>query len=705
MKPRVVHGALAALLVATALAAYSHLLAPGRVLYSPHTDLMAQHLATKTVLRDAIHEGHGVPEWRDDQFAGNPAAGNPQAMYLYPFHLLFAFMDPARAVGPTFFFNALLSAAGFFWLGAALGLRREARWFMAAAGLVEYKLVAAIYAGWLSNTMVIAMLPAFLAAAIRLTRVPSARSATALAAAASLCATGGHFQYAYYISIFVTAYVAWRCAATRRSGDHDGAKKLVRPFAVSAALGLGLSAYVLLPLASDAALLSRTTTSYEFFLADHALTTRTLLSLLSPATLDGGAGARSVEFWEDAAYFGIVPLMLAVFGVVRERRNRDVVFFAAAFVLSIALAADTPFQRFLFQYAPLWSLFRAPARLLFVTSVFGIALAGFGLQSLLNLADRGSPGRFALVVGLVLTAVVGAEGAFRARGLLTTAPVDEVWPAPSVREFPDVDRSGRVLVAGRSTMNYGRFAKLALASVNGYDPYNDRRYGRYFELMTRGRAGTDGVRVWADADRVARWDLADALGVAWIVTSEPITKSLPWLAPVAELPDAQNFVFYRGMVRASRYVYRNMNAKPRAFWARRAIGADPDHPAERLVEQADLRQTAIVEGWATPAVDFDGPADRVDIIASRPGSLMLEATCARRRYLVFSEMARPGWRLTVDGAPAEWMRTDVALMGAWIEPGRHRVELEFRQPLWRAGIVLSLLSLCVTVVIAARRHR
>ncbi|MCC6158487.1 MAG: hypothetical protein IT350_10575 [Deltaproteobacteria bacterium] len=707
--PRLGHGLLAALVIATALGAYGQLLTPGRVLYSQHSDLMAQHLATKTILHESIRSGHGIPEWRDDQFAGNTAAGNPQAMGLYPFHSLFLVLDPVHAVGLTFFLNVLASAASFFLLGCALGLGREARWFMAAAGLVWFKLMAAIYAGWLSNTMVIALLPAFFAAVVHMSRSPSIGAAVALAISAALCATGGHFQYFYYAVLFAAGFFVWNLIRPLRSGDRAGLASMVRFLAVALVLGLGLSAYVLLPLALDAPLLSRTTPSYEFFLADHAFTPRSLLSFLTPAALRNAVGARGVEFWEDVGYFGVVPLLLAAFAIIRGRRNPQVVAFALALAMTILLTVDSPLLRFCFDYVPGYALFRSPNRMLFLTSVFGIGLAGIGLQALLEIVESHGLQKTVSAIAIALIIIVGGEGVYRARNLLTTAPIDEVWPAPSANEFPAPGNAReRVLIAGRSTMNYGRLAALGLPSVNGYDPYNYTHIWRYLDLMTRGHVSDVGVRVWGDTRGIVRWDLADALGVGWIVTPEPIGDLPPWLELVSEIPDAPNFVFYKGMERARRYVYRNTNARPRAFWARRAISADPEHPAHHLAEQADLRSTAIVEGWGFSAVNFQGADDVVTVVESRTGVLALETISAQKSFLVMSEIWHPGWRLTVDGAPAELFRTDIALMGAWIDPGHHRMELRFHQPLRQAGIGLSLISAAAifcNFLWRFRRHR
>jgi len=41
--------------------------------------IVAMHLATKGVLYDSLHSGHGLPFWRSDQLSGVPAFTNPES--------------------------------------------------------------------------------------------------------------------------------------------------------------------------------------------------------------------------------------------------------------------------------------------------------------------------------------------------------------------------------------------------------------------------------------------------------------------------------------------------------------------------------------------------------------------------------------------------------------------------------------------------
>ena len=91
------------------IAGYGHLLEPGTVPYSPHSDIVVQHLGTNEVLHRSLESGHGLPLWRDDQLSGSGAMTNPQAMYTYPLNFLFWLMPPAAATGPTLFLYYLFA--------------------------------------------------------------------------------------------------------------------------------------------------------------------------------------------------------------------------------------------------------------------------------------------------------------------------------------------------------------------------------------------------------------------------------------------------------------------------------------------------------------------------------------------------------------------------------------------------------------------
>ena len=211
----------------------------------------------------------------------------------------------------------------------------------------------------------------------------------------------------------------------RESGGTGGALAWL---AAGSLLAAGLSAYLLLPLGAEAGLLSRGAANYDFFLAGHAIEARHLATFLLPEALGNPLGGSYAELWEDVAYFGIFPLIAAAIGVALGHRRTAVRGLAAAFAACVLFAADTPLLRLLFEIVPGFALFRCPSRWLFLASICGIALSGFGVQELLREKSRL---RRAAVAAMMLLMV--AEGLFYARRYLTTAPTPRSSRRPDTR--------------------------------------------------------------------------------------------------------------------------------------------------------------------------------------------------------------------------------------------------------------------------------
>ncbi|MBP2671847.1 MAG: hypothetical protein H6Q85_1913, partial [candidate division NC10 bacterium] len=138
------------LVVLLALVGYGFILQPGQILYSPHSDILAYHIGAKEVLWRSLEAGRGIPFWRADQMSGGPAFTSPNALYTYPLHALFYLLPPLTAVDWTMWIHLVLGAVVFWELGRTLGLGPWPRVLMAVAALFNFKVLMAVYAGWLS---------------------------------------------------------------------------------------------------------------------------------------------------------------------------------------------------------------------------------------------------------------------------------------------------------------------------------------------------------------------------------------------------------------------------------------------------------------------------------------------------------------------------------------------------------------------------
>jgi len=168
-------------------------------------------------------------------------------------------------------------------------------------------------------------------------------------------------------------------------------------------------------------------------------------------------------------------------------------------------------------------------------------------------------------------------------------------------------------------------------------------------------------------------------------------------------------------------LYLNTGAQPRAWFVNRvevvssaeALGAikggkvpggAPFDPAEvALLDVEGL-------GGRPPELPPVGPAAgaQVEFVRYEPQRIELSTRATQPAFLVLSEIDYPGWEAKVDGRPTRIFRTDYTLRGVAVPPGSHRIELGFRPPAVRRGLILAAVGaglLAVGAIIDLIRRR
>jgi hypothetical protein len=136
-----------------------------------------------------------------------------------------------------------------------------------------------------------------------------------------------------------------------------------------------------------------------------------------------------------------------------------------------------------------------------------------------------------------------------------------------------------------------------------------------------------------------------------------------------------------------------------------------DTTEETLVQMAD-RAFEPTREVVLPAREAARPAPRgfrgSAVLALRsPDRLLIGTEANMPAWLVVVEAYAPGWKATVDGAPAPVLRANGLFRAVAVPAGRHQVELRYRPPSLGWGAAGS----CVAVAVAAsaltprRRHR
>ncbi len=142
---------------------------------------------------------------------------------------------------------------------------------------------------------------------------------------------------------------------------------------------------------------------------------------------------------------------------------------------------------------------------------------------------------------------------------------------------------------------------------------------------------------------------------------------------------------------------------PLALLAHRAAAVSgTDQAIVRMrADGFDPAQTAVIEGTppqeqlasleASPATD----GSSVEITSYSDNRVELVARMENHGLLVLSDTYYPGWKAYVDGKETTVYPTDVALRSVFVPAGEHQVKFVFSPGSFKAGVLISGLSLLV----------
>jgi hypothetical protein len=279
-----------------------------------------------------------------------------------------------------------------------------------------------------------------------------------------------------------------------------------------------------------------------------------------------------------------------------------------------------------------------------------------------------------LIIALIvldLFALTGRQHAGDASSAVVFPPApiyDSVTKDNSVYRTSDED-----VLPGNFGYGYG------LEDTNGYSPLRLSAYDRMLK----------------DAPKPLLWRL---LGVKYVFTWR---KELDVPAErIAEQPGKEGDPVY---------AYRLASDNPRFWFAGDAtVEASSEGQQQRVLGGDFNPDRQVVLDRAPAPQPQAGCTGAGDWLARAPEFLSLRVKTDAPCILVLGEVAYPGWRATVDGAPVPILIADAILRGIALPAGEHRVELTFRPLLVTLGLLVSgvtLLAVLVALIWAGRGEK
>ncbi len=673
----------------------------------------------------SVWQGH-MPLWDRYAFAGSPFAGETLPTAFYPLRLIFALvpLNHSGMVSPRFFdeylaFTHLLCAWFMFALLREMERGRLASFIGACAFSLGGIVVRMMWPQYIESAIWLPPVFLFLLRALR------AQSRDRALLEAALCGlslgmsvlTGG---MAFFImqAIFVVTAICWYGAATQARTDRRGLwanwANLLPILAVVSIVAGGFGAIQLLP-AGEYSHFSIRFIDGGPLAADQKIPYHRLVPGIFPQSIvtglfangfDGKLGGE--EFFP--YYIGVFPFFLAVIAIWKCWRNIWVRYLAGLAVLSFVYAwgSFSPLHGVLYAITPYLWLARSSDRFVYLTSFALAVLAAFGLDALLDPANREL---WAPAKRVVKWVAISAAAALVVPAVFVQLNLP-IWTAFSlllilascgwfVRLSAKPAPAGlRVALAVFVLFDLAAFSWTETSTVNGTgaDRLNQMISLRGPAEYIKSRPGLHRVRVGVAPEP----NIGDVYQIEAVFGGGPAM-----LTDYADLGGRDNLLNVRYIIKPASAadpapvyfdgtwkVFENPAAFPRAWVVHQAVVVPSHKAAFSQLDRpgVDLHQVAVVETKAVPGMQPALTADAVDFRSYETDRIAVDVNAAGAGMLVLSEMYYPGWSAKVNGKAATIYRVDGALRGIPLTAGANQVELTYAPNSFRMGAALSFIT-------------
>lgn len=660
-------------------------------------DTYSYYFPQKTFYADELKEGR-IPLWNPLVGHGYPLVAESQTGVFYPLNLLlFRWLDVNSAYNVQQLTHYVLAFLATWLLGRRLGL-----------GAPGAALAALVFVyGWFAPRLCLewailggVYLPLLAWCAESYLQSGRRRYLVVLSLALGLHLLAGHFNLAFIEVLAVAGYVLLRMwmrphsahvAGADASPLQGGDRRLAGAWVVgSLMLGFLLAGIQLAPTWELKQRSQRADVGARHDPGYGHLPPWYLVQVVTPwmwyaPDADADQALQSIDLLtipastnkvEAHLYFGLLPLAMAAIGlVVRWKRGTGT---AAPFRIWLwlglaALLYATGWLLPVTRHLPGFSFFMGPGRYGIVTTLAVGLLAGLTLDHWLA-RRRSRVGRAGLV--LVVLGVTLFDLWTVRIGWNHTADGSPNWYADLVSDPPIDHREEsevrRVLAAYAGVPRmYAPFQNMPTLTGFAMTPvYLGLGPAEYFDpALTMPQPAGD-----PPGDREMETQVAwlQRTGVTHVLSETPL-DSAQW--PVQLVWQGYDPLLHRA-------------------WARR--------------EPLFLYELVGTRGRVELTGDPPGSAEITEYSSSR---IAIEATAPAGGGLVLTDLAYPGWKLKIDGKPAEWQPADGMFRGTEVGSGSSRLTWEYRPAsvFWggviSTGALIALLAWVIGIGVQRRRRR
>lgn len=714
-------------------------------------DIITQIYPWRYLAIDIWKQGQ-VPLWNSYTFSGNPLLANYQSGVLSPLNILFFVLPFVDAWSILVLLQPLLAGLFMYLFARSLRISKEGS-LISSVSFMFCGFITA-WMGYTTLGYAILFLPLSLFCIEKYYGTKRNIFLILLSITLPLSFFSGHFQISLYFLISVSTYLIYKFIVSRDIG-------ITLRLVIFVFFGLLLIMPQVLP---SIELYSQSFRSS--FFQTGGIPLQYLPSFLAPDFF-GNPVTRNTWFGNYAewnAYLGLLPLMLAIYSLLRMKRHQTLFFFIFG-LSSLILAINNPISIFIQNFQiPILST-SAINRIIILFSFSFAVLAGFGLdQLLLDIKNRSKKiilvwlclfGLLFLILWMTIlqklfipldkiiisrqnlilpTILFVAPSAlvilamllkkikrqvlyvFLALGFIILVAFDMLrfavkWQAfdPKSLVFPNFSTTqafSKISGFNRVFGNLGGEATMyyKLPSVEGYDALYSKRYGQFIGYIEKEEFLESNWSVVNFPKNSPNTPKAiDLLDIKYIV-HKLADDHAGWTFPFWTYPEKQFELIYKDNYYE---FYKNNKVLPHAFLVGeyRVIKDDKLLLKTLFSNDFNLRHEIVLENdpKITKTNEDIGDAKMVNY---QPNSMEISVDAKNNVLLFLTENYDQGWRASVDGKDVPILRADYTFRAIRINKGKHSVRFWYDPWSFRLGVYLAiggLFGILITIFLISRK--
>ena len=757
-------GAWAALACAIATLVLAYPALGGGFLVSPISDQYIGGFPVREFAAASLKAGNGFPHWNPYLFGGLPYVAAMHGDIFYPTFLLRLFLPVDVAMTWSFVLHVFLAGFFTFVFLRGWGLGFAPGLLGGLAYQLSGPIASYVAPGHDGKLYVSALLPLGLYLVVRAVRDGRPWAYGLFAIVIGLAVLSPHPQLLQYMLLTTGAFALYVARAGGEGGRLAPRAAAQRLALALLAVGIGflMGAAQYYPVLQYIEWSPRSGGRGYDYATSFSMPLSELVNTYLPqftGILDRYWGRNGIHFHSE--YLGAAALLLAgaAFGGTERRGFRR--FWLGALVVSTlwALGGSTPFYHIVYALVPGSKFFRAPSTILYVVAFSTAVLAALGAERALSrqVSVRYLAGWGIAAVVVALLATTGAltslaasmadpqlYGFVQANG---PAVVGGAW-----RSLLFVAAAAAIVFALRAGRLGARTATLALAALLVVDFWTILRMYWIFSPPASELYAADPtleyVRAQREPGRVLAVPLSNELAPhdPFVTGDAPMYHDVRlvtgyhgneigryqrlvrtegalqnpnfyaltnarYLLTNAEIPDFQRLVGpVRNAAGTQVWLYRLPGDNPAAWVTPVRVKADDESVLTTILNpRFDLRTAALFDSAAAVEAPsaiqaIPAPLEGTTVAVTRfePGAidLAISGPVPEGAALVVSENYYPGWRASVNGAPATVARADFTLIGVPLPAGARTVELRFTDASVRTGGIITLLAVAAAGLLA-----